>query len=113
MVPGGEIGAVRVSVNAPATQPANFASQGEVIRHMTTTTRIVAAAIALLSLLPLATAQASTPPPIAPLKPIEVKWILPPDYPGWGAYEGNVLAATLGGYDTVEHDDLSYPGRRP
>jgi hypothetical protein len=80
---------------------------------MTTTKRIVAAAIALLTLLPLASAQASSPPPIAPLKPLEVKWILPPDSPGWGAYEGNQLAASLGGYDTVEHDDLSYPGGRP
>jgi hypothetical protein len=79
---------------------------------MTTTKRIVAASIALLTLLPLASAQASSPPPIAPLKPIEVKWILPPDHPGWGSYEGNLLAATLGGYETVEHDDLSYPASR-
>ena len=57
--------------------PANFASRAEVIPHMTTTKRIVAAAIALLTLLPVAGAQASQPP-IAPLKPLEVKWILPP-----------------------------------
>ena len=78
---------------------------------MTTTKRIVAATIALLTLLPLAaSAQASTPPPIGPHKPLDVKWILPPDYPGWGSYEGNQLAAGLGGYETVEYDDLTYPG---
>ncbi|HEX6023800.1 MAG TPA: hypothetical protein VFZ00_17550 [Solirubrobacter sp.] len=78
---------------------------------MTTTKRIIAATIALLTLLPIASAQASSLPPITPLKPLEVKWILPPDYPGWGAYEGNLWAATLAGYETVEHDDLTYPGR--
>jgi hypothetical protein len=77
---------------------------------MTTTIRIIAAAIALLTLLPVAGAHASSPP-IQPIKPLEVKWILPPDYPGWGAYEGNQLAAGLGGYETVEHDDLTYPSR--
>ena len=78
---------------------------------MTTTKRIVAAAIALLTLLPLASAQASTPPPIQPLKPLEVKWILPPQSsPFYASEKANAEAA---GYETVEHDDLSYPGPRP
>ena len=78
---------------------------------MTTTKRIVAAAIALLTLLPLASAQASSPPPIQPLKPIQVKWILPPkSSPFYASEKANAEAA---GYATVEHDDLSYPGPRP
>ena len=72
---------------------------------MTTTKRIVAAAIALLTLLPVAGAQASSPPPIAPLKPIAVKWILPPkSSPFYASVTANAEAA---GYETVEHDDLS------
>lgn len=76
----------------------------------TTTRRIAAAAIAILTLLPVAGAQASQPP-IAPLKPLEVKWILPPRTSPF--YESEKALAEAAGYDTVEHDDLSYPGRRP
>ena len=76
----------------------------------TTTRRIAAAAIAVLTLLPVAGAQASQPQ-IAPLKPLEVKWILPPRTSPF--YESDKALAEAAGYDTVEHDDLSYPGRRP
>ena len=89
-----------------------FVIAREVSASMTTTTRrIAAAAIALLTLLPVAGAQASSPPPIAPLKPLEVKWILPPRTSPF--YESEKALAEAAGYDTVEHDDLSYPGRRP
>jgi hypothetical protein len=76
---------------------------------MNTTKRIVAATIALLTLLPVAGAQASTPPPPQPLKPITVKWILPPRTSSF--YESEKAHALAAGYEVVEHDDLSYPGR--
>ena len=39
----------------------------------------------------------------------EVKWILPPGSSGaYGAVKG---AAESMGYETVEHDDFTYPGR--
>jgi hypothetical protein len=73
---------------------------------MTTTKRIVAAAIALLTLLPLAaTAQAASPPPPQLPKPIEVKWILAPG-------QASDPFAEAAGYETVAHDDLTYPGSR-
>ena len=78
---------------------------------MTTTIRIIAGAIALLTLLPVAGAHASNPP-IEPLKPLEVKWILPPRTAG-DFYLYDKSFATGMGYETVENDDLSYPGRRP
>jgi ABC-type sugar transport system substrate-binding protein len=91
-----------VSANAPAAQPANLVAIARVIRHMTTTTRIVASAIALLTLLPAAGAQASSPPPPQPLKPLEVKWILPPRTSPF--YESEKAHAEAAGYETVEHD---------
>jgi hypothetical protein len=69
---------------------------------MTTTKRIVASTLALLTLLPLAGAQASSPPPIAPVKPLAVKWILPPRGSEFYAYD-KWFAETMG-YETVEHD---------
>ena len=77
---------------------------------MTTTKRIVAATIALLTLLPLAGAQASTPPPPQPVKPLTVKWILPPRTSSF--YASEKYWAEQMGYETVENDDLSYPGPR-
>jgi hypothetical protein len=73
---------------------------------------IIAATIALLTLLPLAGAQASYQadpaplPSIQPIKPYELKWILGP---------GQSAAETpfYNGYPTVDHDDPSYPPRRP
>ena len=61
-------------------------------------------AIGAAALVP-AVAQASPAPPIAPVKPLQVKWILGPgqtteEYP------------TMYGYETVELDDPSYPGPR-
>ena len=61
MVAGRQIGAVRVSVNAPVTHPANFCVGAKVTPHMTTTIRIIAGAIALLTLLPVAGAQVAQP----------------------------------------------------
>jgi hypothetical protein len=76
---------------------------------MTTTKRIVAATIALLTLLPLASAQASSPPPPVVFKPGELKWILPPrTSPSYNAIKAMAEAA---GYETVEVDDYSYPAR--
>jgi len=76
---------------------------------MTTTIRIIAGAIALLTLLPVAGAHASNPP-IEPLKPLEVKWILPPRTAG-DFYLYDKWFATTMGYETVENDDLTYPSR--
>jgi hypothetical protein len=66
--------------------------------------RIAILTLAAAALVP-AAAQASSQPPIGPIKPLQVKWILAPgqtteQYPTWG------------GYETVEWDDLSYPGPR-
>ena len=41
-------------------------------------------------------------------KTFDVKWILPPK--GSAAYEQSKNFAESMGYDTVEHDDFSYPG---
>ena len=80
---------------------------------MTTIKATVAAAIAMLTLLPLAGAQASyqhndpvPAPNIQPLEHYELKWILGP---------GQSAAETpfYNGYPTVDHDDPSYPPRRP
>ena len=46
---------------------------------------------------------------IKPPKLFEVKWILPPE--GSPAYGRSKAFAESMGYDTVEHDDFSYPGR--
>jgi hypothetical protein len=66
---------------------------------------IVAATIALLTLLPLAGAQASTPP-ITPYKPYELKWILGPG-------QSSADIPFYNGYATVDLDDPSYPPRHP
>ena len=39
-----------------------------------------------------------------------VKWILPPKTSPF--YESEKANAEAAGYETVEHDDLSYPGPR-
>ena len=44
------------------------------------------------------------------LKPFKVKWILPPK--GSWFYDLVKGAAESAGYETVENDDLSYPGLR-
>jgi hypothetical protein len=84
---------------------------------ITTTKRIVATTIALLSLLPIAGAQASSSPPppappanLGPVKPFVAKWILPPRTSSF--YESEKAFAQSMGYETVEHDDFSYPGPR-
>ena len=77
---------------------------------MTTIKAVVATTIAMLTLLPLAGAQASyqgDPPPLPEIKPLkhhELKWILGP---------GQSAAETpyYNGYPTVDHDDPSYPPR--
>ena len=46
-------------------------------------------------------------PPIKPVELFEPKWILPPR--SSGAYGPIKAAAEAMGYDTVEHDDFSYP----
>lgn len=46
---------------------------------------------------------------IKPPKLHEVKWILPPK--GSPAYGRVKEAAEAAGYETVEHDDFSYPSR--
>ena len=61
-------------------------------------------AIGAAALVP-AVAQASPAPPIGPVKPLQLKWILGPgqttaEYP------------TMYGYETVELDDPTYPGPR-
>ena len=49
-------------------------------------------------------------PPKIELPDFEVKWILPPKGSEW---YGRIKATAEGmGYETVEHDDLSYPGRK-
>jgi hypothetical protein len=76
---------------------------------MTTTIRIIAAAIALLTLLPVAGAHASNPP-IEPIKPLDVKWILPPRSSGDFYLYDKWFTETMG-YETVENGDLTYPSR--
>jgi len=79
---------------------------------------IVAAAIAMLTLLPMAAgAQASyqhndppPPPNVGPVKWFGVKWILPPRSSGF--YAASKAFAEGMGYETVEHDDFSYPPPR-
>ena len=72
---------------------------------MNPTKAIVAATIALLTLLPLAGAQASTPA-IAPYKPYELKWILGPG-------QSSAETPYHYSYETVDLDDPSYPPRQP
>ena len=43
------------------------------------------------------------------VKPREVKWILPPKTSEF--YDDVKSAAEAAGYETVEHDDFSYPAR--
>jgi hypothetical protein len=69
---------------------------------------IASAAIAMFALLPVAGALASTPPPPQPLQPTVLKWILPPRTSDFYLLEKK--RAQEAGYETVEHDDLSYPG---
>ena len=54
-------------------------------------------------------AQAASPPPPTQLKPMQVKWILPPA--GSAFYASEKANAEAMGYDTVENGDLSYPAR--
>jgi hypothetical protein len=76
---------------------------------MTTTKRIAAAlVVAALAAVP-SVAQASSLPPIAPLKPIAVKWILPPK--GSPLYEQQKAWAEANGYETVDFEDRTYPSR--
>ncbi len=70
------------------------------------------AALAMAAAVPTAgTASASTPPQITPIKPFVAKWILPPRTSSVYGYE-KWFAESMG-YETVEHDDFSYPGPRP
>jgi hypothetical protein len=78
---------------------------------------VVAAAIAMLTLLPIAGAQASyqkndppPPPSVGPVQWFGVKWILPPRSSGF--YAASKAFAESMGYETVEHDDFSYPPPR-
>jgi len=84
---------------------------------MSSVKAIVAAAIAMLTLLPIAGAQASyqkndppPPPNVGPVKWFGVKWILPPRSSGF--YGASKAFAESMGYETVEHDDFSYPPPR-
>jgi len=76
---------------------------------MTSTKRIAATVIAILAIGPSA-AQAASLPPITPLKPLVVKWILPPR--SSSMYEAEKAWAQANGIPTVEFDDPSYPGPR-
>ncbi len=66
--------------------------------------------IGLASLIPSAGAFASSPPPIQQIKPLSVKWILPPR--GSEFYWADRAFALSMGYEVVENDDLTYPGPR-
>ena len=66
--------------------------------------RIAILALAAAALVP-AAAQASPQPPIGPLKPMQVKWILAPG-------QTTEEFPTMYGYETVEFDDPTYPGPR-
>jgi hypothetical protein len=66
--------------------------------------RIALAAVAAGVLALPAVASASTLPPIAPVKPIQVKWIYGPS--------GSDGTAEAAGYETTSWDDLTYPGSR-
>jgi hypothetical protein len=49
-------------------------------------------------------------PPIKPVDLFEPKWILPPrESPAYGAIKSTAESM---GYETVEHDDFSYPPPR-
>ncbi len=61
-------------------------------------------AVAAAAVVP-AAAQASQLPPIGPVKPLEVKWILAPG-------QTTEQYPTMYGYETVANDDLTYPGPR-
>ena len=76
---------------------------------MTTTKRIVASTIALLTLLPVMSAQASTPP-IGPVKHQPLEYVLPPA--GSMFYDIIKKNAEDVQYPTRENDDLTYPGPR-
>jgi len=79
---------------------------------MNPTKAIVAATIALLTLLPIAGAQGSyqhndpPPAPIEPLKPFQIKWILAPG-------QSSADIPFVNGYPTVDFDDPTYPPRNP
>jgi hypothetical protein len=51
-----------------------------------------------------AVASAGPLPPIAPVKPIQVKWVYGPS--------GSDGTAEAAGYETTSYDDLTYPGSR-
>jgi hypothetical protein len=74
---------------------------------MNTTKRIVAATIALLTLLPIAGAQASSPPGIAPVHHKPLEYILPPTTSEF--YDLIKKNAEDVQYPTREHGDLRYP----
>ena len=69
---------------------------------------LCAAVITAVAVVPAANASASdAPPPIKPVGLFEAKWVLPPDGTGSGGY------TYLYSYDTVAHDDFTYPPQRP
>ena len=77
---------------------------------MTNITRIVASTIALLTLLPIAGAQASTPPGIGPVHHEPLEYVLPPKTSAF--YDLIKQNAEDAQYPTRENDDLTYPGPR-
>jgi hypothetical protein len=84
---------------------------------MTTLKAIIATSIAMLTLLPIAGAQASyqkddppPPPEAGPVQIFQAKWILPPRTSSY--YGASKAFAESMGYETVEHDDFSYPPPR-
>ena len=71
----------------------------------------IAAALALAAV-PAVSAQAAEIP--GPIKPGELKWVLPPDNEYSLAYHDVKAGATAMEYETVENDDLTYnPSPRP
>jgi len=74
-------------------------------RKLTARLIIVAGAAALAPV----SAQAASPPPPTQLKPMQVKWILPPA--GSSFYASEKANAEAMGYETAENGDLSYPAR--
>ena len=80
-------------------------------------TAVAPAAIAMHTLLPTAAAPASyhnhdppPPPNVGPVQWYGVKWILPPRSSSF--YAASKAFAESMGYETVEHDDFSYPPPR-
>ena len=78
---------------------------------------VAAASISMHTLLAIAGAQASyqkndppPPPNVGPVQWYGVKWILPPRSSSF--YAASKAFAESMGYETVEHDDFSYPPPR-